>query len=240
METLYLLVLTIAAGVGAQWLAARLHVPGLLLLLMTGIALGPVTGLLRPQDVFGDLLEPLLRLAVAVVLFEGGLSLHLREARHVGPTLWRLIVSGLVLGFALVTLFAIAIGGLEPATAAVLGAILVVTGPTVIIPMLRGARIAFRPAALLKWEGIVNDPFGAMLAILAFQVVTLSDYTDSVGLASVVLEFVGWAILAGLVGIVIGWLLGKGLESGHIAEDLKSPVILASSRASSRATSPRT
>ena len=95
VETLYLLVLVVAAGVGAQWIAARLHMPAILLLLFTGIALGRAgTGLLDPDLVFGELRGPFISLAVALVLFEGGLSLHLREARHVGPTLWKLIVSG--------------------------------------------------------------------------------------------------------------------------------------------------
>lgn len=213
---------------GAQWLAARLHIPGLILLVLTGITLGPVSGVLAPEELFGaDLLQSLISLAVAIVLFEGGLSLHLREARHVGPALWRLIVGGLVLGFGLVMWLGVAVAGLELATAAVLGAILVVTGPTVIIPMLRGARIAFRPAALLKWEGIVNDPFGALLAILALQIAQITGDPET-NVTTMVLLFALQAVGAGVLGAFVGWLLGRGLDGGFIREDLKSSVMLAS------------
>ena len=228
MTTLYLLVLILAAGVGAQWLAARLHIPGLILLVLTGITLGPVTNVLDPSEMFGDeLLRALISLAVAIILFEGGLSLHLREARHVGNALWRLILGGLILGFGLVMWLGVAVGGLEPPTAAVLGAILVVTGPTVIIPMLRGARLAFRPAALLKWEGIVNDPFGALLAILALQIAQILGAPEKGSLASTVVFFVLQAVAAGVLGAAVGWLLGRALDRGVIREDLKSPVMLA-------------
>ncbi|MEM7199574.1 MAG: sodium:proton antiporter [Planctomycetota bacterium] len=228
MEPLHLLVLILVVAVGAQWLAARLHLPALLLLLAIGVLLGPIVGVLRPEAVVGaDLLTPLVQLAVAVILFEGGLSLHFREARHVGSTLGRLILSGLIVGFGSVTILAILVAGLSPPTAAVLGAILVVTGPTVIIPMLRGARISFRPAALLKWEGIVNDPLGALLAILVLQL-TLAFEGQSGGALTLVMNFVGNAGLGFALGSVVGWGLGRALESNQIREDLKVPVILAS------------
>ncbi|HMQ24027.1 MAG TPA: cation:proton antiporter, partial [Planctomycetota bacterium] len=174
-EPLYILAGIVAVGVTAQWVASRLRFPALLLLLMTGLFAGPVArtfGLpfaLDPRAMFGDLLQPLIRLSVAVVLFEGGMTLKLTEARRHGRALGRLIASGLVVGFALTTLAGVFIAGLTLATSATLGAILVVTGPTVILPMLRAARIAMRPATLLKWEGIVNDPFGAILALLVLE-----------------------------------------------------------------------
>jgi len=228
VATLYLLVLILAAGVGAQWLASRLHLPALLLLLATGMTLG-LLHVLDPAEAFGpELLPHFVSLAVALVLFEGGLSLHLREARHVGHTLWRLILAGLILGFALVTVLGITVGKLTPATAAVLGAILVVTGPTVIIPMLRSSRIAFRPAALLKWEGIVNDPFGALLAILALQASALLASDTSSGFAPMILWFLGKSLLSAAIGGVVGGLLARALHSGGIREDLKTSVILAS------------
>ena len=225
VSPLYLLVLILTAAVGAQWLASRLHVPGLLLLLAVGITLGPVTEVLNPEQVFGDLLQPIISLAAAVVLFEGGLSLHWREAQHVGPILWRLIISGLVLGFLSVTGLGLLLG-LEPATAAVLGAILVVTGPTVIIPMLRGARIAFRPAALLKWEGIVNDPFGALLAIVALQIAVQLKGAAASAVFGVLVTYLGLSLAAAALGALFGWLLAKALDADAIREDLKSPVML--------------
>ncbi|MAE76673.1 MAG: sodium:proton exchanger [Planctomycetes bacterium] len=239
-HTLYLLVLIVAAGVGAQWLASRLRVPPLLLLLMTGLVLGkPVLGWIDPEQLFVgvrsvdgkttgvDLLRPLVAMAVALVLFEGGLTLEIKEARQVGRTLRRLLVSGLCLGFGLTTLAGVWLGGLDLATAATLGAILVVTGPTVILPMLRSARIALRPATLLKWEGIVNDPLGALLALFvvkAAEIVGTGQGTFS-GLA---MTFVWTGSVSIVVGVAAGWALGKALDRGLIAENLKSPVIVAS------------
>ncbi len=229
LDTLNLLILILVVAVGAQWVASRLHLPALLLLLGSGLSLGPIGwDILDLETTFhDDTLDAMVRLAVAVILFEGGLSLHLREARAVGTTLWRLILAGLVLGFSLVTVLAVTVGGLSLPVAATLGAILVVTGPTVIIPMLRSARISFRPAALLKWEGIVNDPLGALLAILVLQLTLLLEQPGS-SVAFVVASFVGNAVLAGAIGAAMGWLLAYLLDGGAIREDLKSPVMLAS------------
>lgn len=225
---LQIFALVVVVGVAMQWLGRRLRLPAILLLLLAGLLLGPATSTLDPHHLLGDLLEPIIQLAVAIVLFEGALSLNLREARRVGPVLWRLILSGLVLGFAGISLVAIGIGGLSWPTATTLGAILVVTGPTVILPMLRGARIAWRPATLLKWEGIVNDPFGALLAFAVLQVAVLDG--QEIGSGSTLVLLLGSAmrsVLATLLGIAAGWFLGKRLDAGTCPEDLKSPVILA-------------
>lgn len=229
---LALLTLIVGAGVAAQWIASRLRFPALLLLLATGLLLGPIAEeiepawALEPQRIFGDLLDPIVSLAVAVVLFEGGLSLELKEARHVGVTLWRLIFSGFILGFALTTVLGVYLGGLSWSTAAVLGAILMVTGPTVILPMLRRARIALRPATLLKWEGIVNDPVGALLALFVVNTVGLVA-TEGGSLSGLLVTFLWTGVVSALLGTLAGYALGKALDRGLIAENLKSPVILA-------------
>jgi NhaP-type Na+/H+ or K+/H+ antiporter len=224
----YLLVLIIGVGVGIQWLADRLRLPSLLLLLAAGITLGPGTGLLDPDEFFGDLFKPLISIAVALVLFEGGLSLHIREAKFAGRALWRLIFAGLFIGVGAVTLIAHYLAGLSIATAAVLGAILVVTGPTVILPMLRSARISLRPATLLKWEGIVNDPLGAMLALFVFQAVAVwGEAGASQGILALFLSLFVHALIGSMIGAAAGLLLGLSLNRGWIAEHLKSPVILA-------------
>ena len=153
------------------------------------------------------------------------MTLDLREARHVGKALRRLILSGLVVGFVLGFAAAHFLAGLSLPTAAVLAAILVVTGPTVILPMLRGARIAQRPATLLKWEGIVNDPFGALLAFFVLRFALVGDEDE--GYVVLALKFGGASIVAGLIGAGSGLLLGRALNRGWITEHIKSPVILA-------------
>ena len=230
---LLLLCALVVVGVGAQWVASRLKIPALLLLLLTGLFLGPLSELilgdpiLDPDRLFGDLLRPIISLSVALVLFEGGLTLDLAEARKIGRPLWTLILSGLFIGFGSVTLLAHYLGGLDFATSATLGAILVVTGPTVILPMLRSARIAFRPAALLKWEGIINDPFGAILAFLVFAVATIAEKPQNGGVLGLVLWTLLLIVANGMLGLLMARLLDRGMERGWIPEHLKNPVVLA-------------
>ncbi len=163
------LVLIGALGIGAQWAAWALRLPGIVLLVAAGLLVGPVLGLVDPARDFGGLLRPFVHIAVALILFEGGLTLHYHEFRAAAAGVKRLVTVGAVLGFAFATLAARYVAGLPWPVALVLGAILVVTGPTVIVPLLRQARLARRPASFLKWEGIINDLTGAILAVLLFE-----------------------------------------------------------------------
>ncbi len=227
-DQLLQLTLLLAAAVGSQWLGASLRVPGILLLLGMGLLIGPVTGLFDPHQMMGEWMGTIVDVAVALVLFEGGLTLHVTEMRVAGRPLIRLLLSGLVLGSALTTLAGVYLGGLTWATAGVIGGILVVTGPTVIIPMLRMARIPLRPASLLKWEGIVNDPLGALLAYVIFKVAIGSGVEGEQGLMTMLLTLVGSGIAATLLGVAAGFLLDKLLDHELIQPHLKSPVMLAS------------
>lgn len=222
MNPLYLLTALVALGVAAQWGASRLRVPAILPLLGMGILLGPVFGQLDPEELFGSLLEPGVKLAVAIVLLEGGLSLRISEVRRVGAPLLALVLGGLVISSSLTAFAAHSLAGLSWPTSWVLGAVLVVTGPTVIKPMLRQARLSTRPALLLKWESIVNDALGALLAVVLLELATHDPATG----------FPGWRIglllvTAGVAGFVSGWFLGLALRRGWLPEHLKASAILA-------------
>ena len=218
MDPLYLIAGLVAVGVLAQLIASRLHFPALILLLGIGIIAGPVTGWVDPDRSFGELLSPVVSLAVALILFEGGLSLRLNEVRKLGKPLLKLVLGGLVIAFTSTTLLAHYLADFTWATAAVFGAILVVTGPTVVKPMLRQARLERRPALLLKWESIVNDPFGALLAVIVLNV-ALSGPSDLGNHALLILA-------AASIGLLCGWLLGWALKRGLFPEHLKTPAIL--------------
>ena len=177
MELLLYLALVPALGVLAQWLAWRSGLPGILLLLLFGVALGHF---ISPDDYLrewtgGDefagpkLLFPLVSLSVAVIMFEGGLSLKLSELREAGSAALRLCTIGAAITFAGASVAAHYCLGFDWKLALLLGAILVVTGPTVIGPLLRQVRPSRRVASTLKWEGIVIDPIGAVLAVLVFE-----------------------------------------------------------------------
>lgn len=171
------LALTLVAVLGAlaQWFAWRLRVPAVITLSVAGLLAGPVLGWLDPRAAFGPLLDPLVGLAVAVILFEGGLRLRFSELRDVASAaaIKRLCSTGVLVSWALGTAAAVSVGGLSLPVSLVFGAILVVTGPTVILPLLRNARLERRAASLLKWEGIVNDPTGALLAVLVYEYFTM-------------------------------------------------------------------
>ena len=130
----------VALGIAAQWSAWRLGVPSILFLLAFGLTAGPVTGFLHPDQLFGDMLFPFISLSVSVILFEGGLSLKLRELRTIGADLVQLTTVGVLISWLVAGVAARLLLGFDWASAALLGAILTVTGPTVIGPLLRHLR----------------------------------------------------------------------------------------------------
>ena len=152
-------------GVGAQWLAWRLRLPAIVLMLGVGLLVGPVMGWFLPERDLGPIYRPLISVAVAIILFEGGLTLthhHLGDAR--GPV-QRLVYLGAPLGWALSAGVLWLAVGLSWQASAVFGGVMVVTGPTVIAPMLRQAKLRARPARILQWEAILNDPIGVLIAV---------------------------------------------------------------------------
>ncbi len=166
----------IVLGIGAQWLAWVLRLPSILLLLVAGLIAGPATGFLDPDGLLGDLLLPIVSLSVAVILFEGGLNLKISELRQSGSIVRNLVTLGTLVTWVIGTLATYLIFDLDIKLAVLLGAILVVTGPTVIMPMLRYLRPGGRVGPILKWEGIVIDPIGAVLAVLVFEAVFASGF----------------------------------------------------------------
>jgi NhaP-type Na+/H+ or K+/H+ antiporter len=219
-----ILALLVLVGMAAQWLGWRLRVPTLVLLILAGLLAGPVLGIIRPSEDLGEAFQPLVRLAVAVILFEGGLTLRWSELRQAGRGVVRLITVTMLLSWLLGVSAGHWIAGLSWPVAVVLGAIMVVTGPTVILPMLRQARLRRRPAAYLKWEGIANDPAGAVLAVVAFE------YFVGAGRSSVtesLVELLLGLTAAGVLGVGAGWLVGRAFRAGAVPEYLKGPAALA-------------
>lgn len=215
-----LLLLVLVAGLGSQWLAARLRLPAIVVLIAVGLVLGPVTGVIAlemPRRELGELIG----LGVAIILFEGGMDLKLAEFRRVGHGIGRLTLVAPPLAWMLGSLAAHYVAGLSWPTALVLAAILVVTGPTVILPLIRQARLNKKSASLLKWEGIVNDPVGVLLAVFTFQYFTIGGGWHSL------LTGLGIAIAAAIVfGGLGGWLIGWLYRRGAVPERLKSPILM--------------
>ena len=214
-----------ALGVGAQWLAWRVQMPAIVLMLAAGLLVGPGLGLFDPARDIGPLMGPMVAIAVAVILFEGGLSLNLHSLRDAAQGVWRLVLVGAPLGWLGSTLALHYAAGLGWAVAAVFGGIMIVTGPTVIAPLLRQARLSRRPAQLLQWEAIVNDPVGALAAVLAFEVVLVMAATETATGAALSMV---WGIAVALaLGGGAGWGLARAFRGGHVPEYMKVPMLFA-------------
>ncbi len=220
-------------GIGAQWLAWRLQQPAIVLLTVAGLAIGPVASILfgepflDPQHDFGDLYRPMIALAVAVILFDGGLALDFRELRdkEARTAVRRLVFVGAPLGWLLGALAARYAAGLPWWLAILLGGLLVVTGPTVILPLLRQAKLSARPASTLKWESIVNDPVGALFAVFAFEVLRLQ--SAGAGWMGTAVQLVFGSAVGGFLGLAAGLVLAQAFRRGLVPEYLKAPVVLA-------------
>lgn len=209
-STLLILASIGMASFACQWLAWRLRIPAILLLLAAGILLGPVLSWLNPDRLFGDLLFPLVSLSVAVILFEGSLTLRFDELKGHGKMVRNLIPAGTLITWAIGTLSAHWALGLSWSIALLFGAIIVVSGPTVIMPLLHAVRPTARLANVLRWEGIVIDPVGALLAVLVFEGIVS---TEKSHLISHALTTFGFTLLTGFVtGATSAWLLGNALR----------------------------
>ena len=211
-------------GIGSQWVAWRFRMPAIVIMSITGLLAGPFLGIINPEEDFGELYSPIISAAVAIILFEGSLSLSFKELRGLEKPVFRIASVGAFIAWILGSLAAHYVAGLSWAVAFVIGGLFIVTGPTVIMPMLRQAKLRPRPAKILKWEGIIVDPIGALLAVFAFEIITFLSANDP-DVTKLLLFFA-----ASLFAAVFGWACGKGLgwmfETGHIPEFLKSPAVV--------------
>ncbi|MBT2569280.1 sodium:proton antiporter [Planococcus sp. ISL-110] len=214
--------LIIFLGVLSQWIAWRLQLPAIVLMSIAGLLVGPILGIIDPAESFGDLFNPFISLAVAIILFEGSLNLNFKEIRTFGKPILRIVTLGAFIAWIAGSLAAHYIAGLSWAVAFVIGGLFIVTGPTVILPLLRQAKLKTRPAAILKWEGIVVDPFGALLALFAFQFVLFAIGDETA--AAFGLFFLA-SLFAVALGAGAGGLMGLMFEKGQVPEFLKAPMV---------------
>lgn len=217
----WLMTAAVVLGVGAQWLAWRMRLPAIVLLLGIGIIVGPVLGLLNPDHLLGEALFPIASLAVAIILFEGALTLRIEEIHGLRGPIWNLVSIGALLNLVLIAAAAHLFLKAPVPMALLIGAICSVTGPTVVGPMLRAIRPRPSVDKVLRWEGIIIDPIGAVLAVLALEL-ALSGYGDTIWWQLGRLMLVGSAF-----GFAFAWAIGICLRRHWIPWYLRSAVILA-------------
>ena len=208
-------------GFLAQWLAWRVKLPAILFLLLAGILLGPVSGVLDPDKLLGGLLFPIVSLAVALILFEGSLTLRFHELPGIGHVVRGLVSYGAVTALLLLALAAHIVAGLSWSIALLFGALACVTGPTVIAPMLRTLRPNARIANTLRWEGIVIDPLGALFAVLIFEAIVSRQEGHTIG---IFIATIGCgSVIGALAAVLVGYLLRRQM----IPEYLQNYAVLA-------------
>lgn len=214
----------IVLGIGAQWLAWRISLPAILLLLIFGFIAGPATGFINPNEIFGDLLLPLVSVSVAIILFEGGLSLKFSEVKALTGVIRNLVTVGVLVSWILTSVISYFVFGLGLQISVLLGSVLVVTGPTVIIPLLRHVRPSGRVGSIIKWEGIIIDPIGAVLAVLVFEVIISGGFEKATTL--VLVSIFKTIIIGTVLGLAGAKLVIVILKRHWVPDFLQNPVSL--------------
>ncbi|WP_408873373.1 cation:proton antiporter [Gluconobacter roseus] len=218
---------TFGAGMLAQWVAWRFRLPAIVLLFSLGLIFGPGLGILHPSETMGWMFRPLVSLLVALVVFEGGMALDFRQLREAGEGVARLTMLALPINWVLGSLAAHYVAHLEWGTSMLFGAIVVVTGPTVVLPLLRSAKLQPRVAAFLRWEAIVNDPLGAILAAVVLQLMTLHvDVHADVFFTHTLPDLLGAIAVSLSAGILPAYLIRYLFTRDLMPEILKTPVLI--------------
>ncbi len=213
-------------GICCQWLAWWARLPAILFLLIVGILVGPVFNILDPDALFGKLLFPIASLSVAVILFEGSLTLKFEDIRGHGKTVSNLITIGALITWLIIAYSTHYLIDFPFELAFLFGAVVIVTGPTVIIPMLRTVRPNAKITNVLRWEGIVIDPLGALLAVLVFNFIISGQQHNAI--SSIVITFGSIIFFGFSMGFLSGWLLGELLRKQLVPQYLRNVLTLIS------------
>ncbi|MEN8734402.1 MAG: cation:proton antiporter [Lentimonas sp.] len=211
---LWALCLAVGAGCILTVLSRRLHLPTIVLLLIGGFALGSEGfGWLDP-DALGDLLPMIVSLAVGLILFEGGLTLDIRDFKQTSTIIKRLLTVGVLITWLGAGLTAYIVFDTSPAFALLMGSLIIVTGPTVIVPLLRRIRVQQKLGSILHWEGVLIDSIGVFTAILCFEWVVEGGGT--VAIPSFLIRVVSGAAIGFAGGYSIYWVMKKNWVPDNI------------------------
>ncbi|MDJ0496761.1 MAG: sodium:proton antiporter [Acidimicrobiia bacterium] len=206
---------------GVTWLGERARIPVILPLLVTGFLIGPVFGWANPAELLGDLLAPAVSIAVGLILFEGGLSLRIREMEGQQRVLWLLVTVGVLITWAIGAVVTSLFTELSIGMAILTGSILVVSGPTVIGPLLTLVRPDRSVASILKWESIIIDPIGALLAVITFEILLLGGSQVTASGGEIASDMVAFTIAGLVVGAAVAFASAEALRRHWVPEHLQ-------------------
>ncbi|MEW9797299.1 cation:proton antiporter [Alteromonas sp. CYL-A6] len=222
-DPLVSLVMVGLLSISCQFLAYKIRLPAILPLLVTGILVGPVFGILNADALFGDLLFPVVSLSVAIILFEGSLTLRFSDIAGHGNMVRNLCTIGVAVTWVVAAVAAHYTLSLSWQLSFLFGAIVTVTGPTVIVPMLRTVRPQTNLSNILRWEGIIIDPIGALLAVLVFEFIVAS---QEAAISHTLITFGKTIGIGSFLGIAVGYLLGIALRKEMIPHYLQNTAVL--------------
>lgn len=227
MEIKYIVLLfayVVTTSTLCQWIAWKLKLPAIIFLLAAGLIAGPFLNILSPDAMMGPLLLPFISLSVAIILFEGSLTLKLQDILHLQSVLRNMLTLGLLITWGITTLSARFLAGVSWEIATLFGAITVVTGPTVIAPLLRSVRPTAPIANILRWEGIVIDPIGASLAVLVYEFIVSGGGQAAWG--HTLITFTKIVSVGFITGVAGGYIFGLVLRNHLLPEFLQNVATL--------------
>ncbi len=220
---LYLAVL-LTVGVVCQWVAWRTHLPSILYFILAGLLMGPVFRLVPAEPLFGEQTEMMISLTLAFILFEGGLSLNFTDIKE-KPVVHRLLTLGLLLNLLLTAVLAHLVLDMSWSAAILVGSILMVTGPTVIIPLLQNIRLKGQTGKILLWEGMFNDSLAAIATVIIFESIIYQQF-ETVGL-SLVIGLIVALVVSGIIGVISALIYHKLLQRAWFPQFLAIPTLFA-------------
>src|SRR5690625_3318609 len=223
LSLLFVIMFIFLLGIGSQWVAWRFSLPAIVIMSIAGLVIGPFFGWMNPEESFGELYDPLISVAVAIILFEGSLNLSFKELSGLGKPVFRIATIGALIAWILGSFTAHYIAGLSWEVAFVIGGLFIVTGPTVIMPLLRQSKLKPRHAKILKWEGIIVDPLGVLLAVFAFEIITI--FTTGVRDINTLFLFFSASLFAIFLGWFCGRIIGWMFETEYILAFLNSSAV---------------
>jgi NhaP-type Na+/H+ or K+/H+ antiporter len=218
------IVTAVVAGIGAQVLAAFLKIPSIVFLLLFGILLGSSGFNILHPNLLGTGLEVIVALSVAVVLFEGGLNLELRDMGRVSGSLRNLVTFGTLITLIGGGMAAHWLGEFPWAIAFLYASLVTVTGPTVVGPLIKHVKVDRQVATLLEGEGVLIDPVGAILAVVVLDTILNANANPLEAMTGLFLRLG----VGGIIGAAGGWLISFFIKRANfLSEELKNLVVLA-------------
>ncbi|MGO2039819.1 MAG: cation:proton antiporter, partial [Staphylococcus equorum] len=224
LPLMLLIVIFLALGIFSQWFATRIKWPSIVVMAIVGLLVGPIFGLINPQESLGqEVFSPLVSLAVAIILFEGSSNLDFRELKGISKAVMRIITIGATIAWFLGSIALHYILGFSWAISLVLGGLFLITGPTVIQPLLKQAKVRKSVDSILRWESIILDPIGPMLALGAFYVFQIFEQGFEL---QIILSFVLRFLVAVVIGFGASYLFMWLIKRDLIPQNLMPPIQL--------------